>query len=91
MTNQGAANQAGCENPMGLDYAAAVTWTPVVNHGCTLGFWKNHTGFGAQDNAWPAPYVPGVTTLAGAGFTNTGNQTTTMLDAFRQDCDLTGK
>jgi hypothetical protein len=27
MTNIGAANQAGCENPMGLDFAATVNWT----------------------------------------------------------------
>ena len=29
MTNIGAANQAGCENPMGLDYAAQMSWTPA--------------------------------------------------------------
>jgi hypothetical protein len=55
---------------------------PGANHGCTLGFWKNHTGLKKQDNAWPSPYVPGVTTLGGAGFVGTGNQGTTMLDAL---------
>ena len=78
-----AANGTGCENPAGVSFQGTVSWTPPgPNHGCTLGFWKNHTGFGPQDNAWPAPYVPGVTTLGGAGFTNTGNQTATMLDAL---------
>ena len=43
MTNIGAANQAGCENPMGLDFAGVVSWTPVVSTiWCSPGFWKNH-------------------------------------------------
>ncbi len=43
MTNIGLANQAGCENPMGLDFAGTVTWTPVVSTiWCSPGFWKNH-------------------------------------------------
>jgi hypothetical protein len=29
ITNLGAANQAGCENPTGLDFAATVSWTPA--------------------------------------------------------------
>jgi hypothetical protein len=83
MVDQGLATQHGCENPMGLNFAGTATWTPPPdNHGCTLGFWKTHTGLGPQDNAWPAPYVPGVTTLGQAGFTNTGNQNATMLDAL---------
>jgi hypothetical protein len=72
-------------NPTGLDFAGVAFYTPAaVNHGCTLGFWKTHTGLGTgnQANAWPAPYVPGVTTLGGAGFTNTGNQGATMLAAL---------
>jgi hypothetical protein len=28
LTNIGLANQAGCENPMGLDFAATMSWTP---------------------------------------------------------------
>jgi len=42
MTNIGAANQAGCENPMGLDFAGSVTWTPASTIWCSPGFWKNH-------------------------------------------------
>lgn len=64
------------------DYILSITPKTLDNHGCTLGFWKTHTGFGPQANAWPSPYVPGVTTLGGAGFTNTGNQTTKMSDAL---------
>jgi hypothetical protein len=43
LTNIGLANQAGCENPMGLDFAATVSWTPpVVTTWCSPGYWKNH-------------------------------------------------
>lgn len=71
-------NTTTCLNPTGLDFVANVFWTvPVVNHGCTLGFWKNHDGSGPQPDVWPSPYTPS-TTLAAAGFTNTGNQTTTL-------------
>jgi len=45
ITNLGAANQAGCENPTGLDFAGTVTWTvapPPSTTWCSPGFWKNH-------------------------------------------------
>jgi len=42
MTNIGTANQAGCENPMGLDFFGTVTWTPASTIWCSPGFWKNH-------------------------------------------------
>jgi len=65
------------------DYIFTVVPSQIaIPGGCTLGFWKTHTGLGPQANAWPSPYVPGVTTLAGAGFVGTGNQTTTLLDAL---------
>jgi hypothetical protein len=65
------------------DYILSVTPSVIaIPGGCTLGFWKTHTGLGPQENDWPSPYVPGVTTLGGAGFVGTGNQTTTMLDAL---------
>lgn len=69
-----------CLNPTGLDFVANVFWTvppPADNHGCTLGFWKNHDGSGPQADVWPSPYTPS-TTLGAAGFTNTGNQGTTL-------------
>jgi len=42
MTNIGTASQAGCENPMGLDFAGTVTWTVPVTTWCSPGYWKNH-------------------------------------------------
>jgi len=43
ITNLGAANQAGCENPTGLDFAGTVTWTPAATTTwCSPGFWKNN-------------------------------------------------
>lgn len=48
---------------------------PAENHGCTLGYWKNHT------TNWPSPYTTS-TTIAGAGFTNSGVGTTSMFDAL---------
>jgi len=42
MTNIGLSNQAGCENPMGLDFAGSVAWTNVVTTWCSPGYWKNH-------------------------------------------------
>lgn len=42
ITNLGAANQAGCENPTGLDFAGTVTWTSTVLQWCSPGFWKTH-------------------------------------------------
>jgi len=58
MTNIGAANQAGCENPMGLDFAVAVTWTPPTTTWCSPGYWKNHD----SNPPWP------VTTTVIGGF-----------------------
>jgi len=50
MTNIGLANQAGCENPMGLDFVGSVSWTvPVVTTWCSPGFWKNHD----SNPPWP--------------------------------------
>ena len=42
MTNIGQADQAGCENPMGLNFAASVSWTNQVTTWCSPGFWKNN-------------------------------------------------
>jgi hypothetical protein len=42
MTNIGAANQAGCENPTGVVFAGTVSWTPPSSTiWCSPGFWKN--------------------------------------------------
>jgi len=50
MTNIGTANQAGCENPMGLDFSGTVSWTPpVVTTWCSPGYWKNHD----SNPPWP--------------------------------------
>lgn len=47
---------------------------PVENHGCTLGFWKNHTA------DWHT-YTPG--TLVGSVFANTGTASgSTLLEAL---------
>lgn len=52
------------------------TTAPPPGQGCTPGFWKQDQHFGS----WP---VPTSTTLAGAGFTNTGLPTsTTLLEAL---------
>jgi hypothetical protein len=72
MTNIGTANQAGCENPMGLDFVGSVSWTPpVVTTWCSPGYWKNHldswpvslqnTGY----NTFSAQYVRDPKTIAG--------------------------
>jgi hypothetical protein len=50
ITNLGAANQAGCENPTGLDFAGTVSWTATVLQWCSPGFWKTHTFWVAQYN-----------------------------------------
>jgi len=42
ITNLGAANQAGCENPTGLDYAGTMGWTVASTTWCSPGYWKNH-------------------------------------------------
>ncbi len=42
MTNIGTAGQAGCENPMGLDFAGVASWTPATTTWCSPGYWKNH-------------------------------------------------
>ena len=48
ISNLGAANQSGCENPTGVDYKGTVTWTvPVITTWCSPGFWKNH------EELWP--------------------------------------
>jgi hypothetical protein len=61
MTNIGLANQAGCENPMGLDFAGTVTWTPpVVTTWCSPGFWKNH------EELWTGLLTVKYSTLSGA-------------------------
>jgi len=61
MTNIGAANQAGCENPMGLDFAGLVSWTPaVVTTWCSPGFWKNH------EELWTQYLLVKYSTLSGA-------------------------
>jgi len=53
ISNLGAANQSGCENPTGVDYKGTVTWTvPVVTTWCSPGFWKNHP----DTPPWPAGY-----------------------------------
>jgi hypothetical protein len=52
------------------------TTAPPPGQGCTPGFWKQDQHF----DSWP---VPTSTTLAGAGFTNTGfPASTTLLDAL---------
>ena len=52
------------------------TTAPPPGQGCTPGFWKQDQHF----DSWP---VPTSTTLAGAGFTNTGHSpSTTLLDAL---------
>jgi hypothetical protein len=52
------------------------TTTPPGNEGCTPGFWKQPQHF----DSWP---VPTTTTLAAAGFTNTGLPAgTTLLQAL---------
>ena len=38
--------QTGCENPAGLAFGGAVTWTVPLGIWCSPGFWKNHL------NAW---------------------------------------
>ncbi|HEY6606112.1 MAG TPA: hypothetical protein VIZ44_07185 [Gaiellaceae bacterium] len=48
------------------------TTTPPPGQGCTPGFWKQDQHF----DSWP---VPTSTTLAGAGFTNTGHSASTTL------------
>jgi len=62
-----------------IDVLEAPTGTcqsPVTpNEGCSPGYWKNHL------DAWPAPYTP-TTTLVGAGFTNSGRDSTTLQDAL---------
>jgi hypothetical protein len=57
------------------DSTTTVTTTPE-GEGCTPGFWKQDQHF----DSWP---VPTTTTLAGAGFTNTGWPAgTTLLQAL---------
>jgi hypothetical protein len=57
------------------DSTTTVTTTPE-GEGCTPGFWKQSQHF----DSWP---VPTTTTLAGAGFTNTGWPAgTTLLQAL---------
>jgi hypothetical protein len=52
------------------------TTAPPPGQGCTPGFWKQDQHF----DSWP---VPTSTTLAGAGFTNTGHPaSTTLLEAL---------
>jgi len=61
ITNLGQANQAGCENPTGLDFAGTVTWTPaVVLQWCSPGFWKTHA------DLWTAYHNVLYSTLNGA-------------------------
>ena len=42
ISNLGAANQSGCENPTGVDYKGTVSWTVPLGIWCSPGFWKNH-------------------------------------------------
>jgi hypothetical protein len=57
------------------DSTTTVTTTPE-GEGCTPGFWKQSQHF----DSWPVPIT---TTLAGAGFTNTGwPADTTLLQAL---------
>jgi len=60
MINIGSVNQAGCENPMGLDFAGAVTWTNPVTTWCSPGFWKNH------EELWTQYLLVKYSTLSGA-------------------------
>jgi len=61
MTNIGSATQAGCENPMGLDFAGTASWTPASTTWCSPGFWKNN-GF----DLWTQYHNNLYSTLAGA-------------------------
>jgi hypothetical protein len=59
----------------GSPITTTVTTTPE-GEGCTPGFWKQDQHF----DSWPVPIT---TTLAGAGFTNTGwPASTTLLQAL---------
>jgi hypothetical protein len=51
------------------------TTTTVANEGCTPGYWKVDQHF----DSWPVPLS---TTLSGAGFVGTGNQSATLLAAL---------
>jgi len=74
-----AADGTGCENPVGVDFHGTVSWTPpVVNHGCTLGFWKTHDGLGSPAYAWGPSGLTPSTTLLAAGFIGTGNDNVTL-------------
>src|SRR5262249_42217418 len=76
-------NPTTCLNPTGLDFVANVFWTPpAVNHGCTIGFWKN-----TNKHPWPSPYNPASSTIGGAApanaaFTNSGQANLLMFDAL---------
>jgi len=63
ITNYGLANQAGCENPMGLDFVGTISWTvPVVTTTwCSPGFWKNN-----GRDLWTAYHNVLYSTLVGA-------------------------
>jgi hypothetical protein len=62
ITNYGLANQAGCENPMGLDFVGTINWTPpVVTTWCSPGFWKNN-----GRDLWTQYYTKKYSTLVGA-------------------------
>jgi len=79
-------SETDCLNPTGLDFAGVAFYTPFVpppvNHGCTIGFWKN-----TNKHPWPSPYNPNTSTIGGAppanaGFTNSGQANTLMFDAL---------
>jgi len=90
MTNIGAANQAGCENPMGLDYAATMSWTrPVSTIWCSPGFWKNNgidlwTSLQGLSYNANGPYPNDPQTFLGFDFgKKVGSQTPTLLQVIQ--------
>jgi hypothetical protein len=67
MSNIGLANQAGCENPMGLNFAGTVSWTAASTTWCSPGFWKNN-GRDLWTSKQSLPYLATLGALGIPGF-----------------------